>query len=80
MTEKTINVGVDLDARKAAFFVQTANKFISRVEIMVGGKRINAKSIMGTMALGIQSGQQATIITEGSDEEQAATELVSVLV
>ena len=80
MTEKTIKVGTDLDARKAAFFVQTANKFQSKVELSVDGRKINAKSIMGTISLGVVSGQQATIITDGADEAAAADELSKVLI
>ncbi len=79
MIEKTFKVGVDLDARQAAYFVQTANKFHSKVELSSEGKRINAKSIMGTMALGLQTGKEITISADGTDESAAIEELFKVL-
>lgn len=80
MTEKTITVNNALDARQAAFFVQTASKFSSKIQVSIGNKKINAKSIMGTISLGISEGQVATIIAEGSDEVVATEELSEVLV
>lgn len=80
MTEKTITVGNALDARQAAFFVQTASKFESKIQLSINDKKINAKSIMGTISLGISSGQVAKITAEGSDETAAVEELAKVLV
>lgn len=79
MTEKTITVNTALDARQAAFFVQTASKFSSRIQVLIGEKKINAKSIMGTISLGITEGQIATVVAEGADEEAAVKELSEVL-
>ena len=79
MTEKTITVNTALDARQAAFFVQTASKFESRIFVTIEDKRINAKSIMGTVSLGIMEGQIATITAEGADEEAAVEEVAGVL-
>lgn len=79
MTEKTITVNTALDARQAAFFVQTASKFNSRIQVLIGDKKINAKSIMGTISLGITEGQIATIVAEGADEADAVKELSEVL-
>lgn len=80
MTEKTITVNKALDARQAAFFVQTASKYVSKIQVLIGDKMINAKSIMGTISLGISEGQVATIIANGEDEGEAAEELSKVLV
>ena len=80
MIEKDINVSVNFDTRQAAFFVQTANRFESKIELILEGKRINAKSIMGTISLGITEGCSLKILAEGIDEEKAITDLCAVLV
>ena len=59
MTQKSITIKASLDARQAAYFVQTAGKFESEIQVSVDEKRINAKSIMGTIALNMQEGQTA---------------------
>ncbi len=79
MAEKKIIVNSSLDARQAAFFVQTASKYDCRIQVMIDDKKINAKSIMGTIALGIIKGKTAVITAEGNDAEQAVDELAGVL-
>ena len=75
MAEKKIIVNSSLDARQAAFFVQTASKYDCKIQVMIDDKKINAKSIMGTIALGIIKGKTAVITAEGNDAEQAVDEL-----
>ncbi|WP_425449885.1 HPr family phosphocarrier protein [Dethiothermospora halolimnae] len=70
---------IGLHARPAALFVQTASKFLSEIYLQMGDKKINAKSIMGIMALGVSEGDEVTIITEGDDEKRAIEELVDLL-
>lgn len=79
MAEKKVVVNSSLDARQAAFFVQTASKYDCKIQVMIDDKKINAKSIMGTIALGIIKGKTAVIIAEGNDAEQAVDELAGVL-
>lgn len=79
MTQKSITIKTSLDARQAAFFVQTAGKYESDIYVSIAEKKINAKSIMGTIALNMQSGQTAVITAEGKDENAAVEELVAVL-
>ena len=79
MAEKKILVNSSLDARQAAFFVQTASKYDCKIQVMIDDKKINAKSIMGTIALGIIKGKTAVITAEGNDAEQAVDELAGVL-
>lgn len=79
MTEKTVVIGSSLDARQAALFVQTASKFDCNIQVAIGDKKINAKSIMGTIALGIVEGQTAVITADGRDEGTAAEELCRLL-
>ena len=76
MTQKSITIKASLDARQAAYFVQTAE---SEIQVSVDEKRINAKSIMGTIALNMQEGQTALITADGKDEAAAVEELAAVL-
>lgn len=64
-----------LHARPAALFVQIASKFSSRIWVETDTKKVNAKSIMGVMSLGVQSGQEITLIVEGKDEKEAMAAL-----
>ena len=79
MTQKSIIVKNSLDARQAAYFVQTAGKFEADIYVSIDEKKINAKSIMGTIALNMQEGQTAMIIANGADEAAAVEELAAVL-
>ena len=73
MVEKKVEVKLKtgLQARPAALFVQEASRFSADVFIEKGGKKVNAKSIMGLMSLAINSGAAITLIAEGSDEQEA---------
>lgn len=73
--EVVIKNKIGLHARPAALFVQTANKFISEIMVKKGNSTINAKSIMGIMALGVSHGETIEIIVDGPDEENAIQEL-----
>jgi len=73
--EVLIKNKIGLHARPAALFVQTANKFISEIMVKKGNSTINAKSIMGIMALGVSHGETIEIIVDGPDEENAIQEL-----
>jgi phosphotransferase system HPr (HPr) family protein len=75
MTEKVIKVGTSLEARPAAMFVQTASKFQSSIYVEVGNKRVNGKSIMGMISMGILDDQSVKLIANGADEAQAISEL-----
>ena len=79
MTQKAIVIKSALDARQAAYFVQTAGKFEADIQVSVDEKKINAKSIMGTIALNMQEGQTAVITADGADEAAAVEELAAVL-
>jgi phosphotransferase system HPr (HPr) family protein len=68
-----------LHARPASIFVAEATKFQSEIFIEVNGKRVNAKSILGLLTLGISKGSKTTIITEGPDEEKALNSLCELV-
>lgn len=59
------------DVRPVALLVQEASKYDSRVYIRMGNKKVNAKSIMGMMSLGLMNGEELEVIAEGEDEESA---------
>ena len=63
----TIELATGMEARPIALLVQVASQFNSDIYLETPGKRVNAKSIMGMMALG----EEVTIVTSGADEEEA---------
>ncbi|WAH39265.1 HPr family phosphocarrier protein [Alicyclobacillus dauci] len=75
----TLKNGSGLHARPASQFVAEATKFSSDVFVEVNGKRVNAKSILGLLALGAPQGATVSIITEGPDEEQALDALCKLV-
>ena len=60
-----------LEARPVALLVQEASKYESRIYIQSEEKRVNAKSIMGMMSLGLNNGDVLTVSAEGTDEDVA---------
>lgn len=73
MIQKPIRIKLEtgLEARPVAMLVQVASQFESSVYINVNDKKVNAKSIMGMMSLGLASGEEITVTTDGKDEEAA---------
>lgn len=81
MTEKkiTVKIASGLEARPVALFVQVASQFESNIYVEMQDKKVNAKSIMGMMSLGVLEGEDITISADGSDEEKAIMELEKYL-
>jgi catabolite repression HPr-like protein len=81
MIEKQVVIGLDsgLEERPIAVLVQMASKYESDVYLASGNKKVNAKSIMGMMGMGMRSGESVTIVTEGIDEDAAADEIIQYL-
>ena len=73
MREKEIEIGLEtgLEARPVALLVQVASQFESDIYIESGNKRVNAKSIMGMMRLGLDNGEKVKVTTNGDDENTA---------
>ena len=67
----TIQANMDMEARPIAHLVQEASQYTSKVYIELDEKKINAKSIMGMMSMGLQSGDEVIITVNGEDEEVA---------
>lgn len=69
--ELTITNVDGLRASKAAMFVQVAGGFASQVFVEKGNKKINAKSIMGVLSLGVKQGEKIYVFANGKDEKEA---------
>ena len=70
---------VGLHARPATFFFQKANEFKSSIWIEKEERRVNAKSLLGILSLGIVGGTSIRVIADGSDEQAAVDGLVSLV-
>ena len=75
----TIQIPTGLEARPVAIFVQVASRFESSIYVEVGTKRVNAKSIMGMMTLGLDVGEEVVVSAAGNDEDAAIAEIEKYL-
>ncbi len=75
----TINLSTGLEAKPVAQLVQVASKYRSEIFVEVGKKKVNAKSLMGMMTLGLDAGEEITVSANGEDEESAMTEVEQYL-
>ena len=74
-----INNQVGLHARPATFFIQKANEYKSGIWIEKDDRKVNAKSLLGVLSLGIVKGMEVNIIAEGEDEDEAVDTLVNLI-
>ena len=77
--EVVVKNQVGLHARPATFFIQRANSFKSSIWVEKDDRKVNAKSLLGVLSLGIVKGTTITIIADGTDDEEAVKTLVSVI-
>ena len=70
---------VGLHARPATFFIQKANEFKSSIWVEKDERKVNAKSLLGVLSLGITKGTSITIIADGADEQNAVGTLVNLI-
>ena len=75
----TIKNSVGLHARPATFFVQKANSYKSSIWVEKGDCRVNAKSLLGVLSLGIAQGMTIKLIADGSDENEALDGLENLI-
>ena len=68
-----------LYAKAATSFVQKANEFKSQIWIEKDERRVNAKSLLGVLSLGIVKGTAVTLVADGADEEEAIDTLVALI-
>ncbi len=69
--EITITNSIGLHARPATFFIQKANAYKSSIWVEKDDRRVNAKSLLGVLSLGIAQGMTITLIADGQDESVA---------
>ncbi|MBQ8408974.1 MAG: HPr family phosphocarrier protein [Clostridia bacterium] len=77
--EVVITNASGLHARPATFFIQKANCYKSTILIEKDDRKVNAKSLLGVLSLGIAKGMTVTLIADGQDEEAAIDGLVSLI-
>ena len=70
---------VGLHARPATFFIQKANEFSASIWISKDERKVNAKSLLGVLSLGITRGTAVTLTADGADEEAAIEGLVNLV-
>ena len=75
----TITNSIGLHARPATFFIQKANSYKSSIWVEKEERRVNAKSLLGVLSLGIAKGMTITLIADGQDEESAINGLVELI-
>ena len=77
--EVTVQNHVGLHARPATFFIQKANEFKASIWVEKEKRRVNAKSLLGVLSLGIVGNTPIKIIADGADEQQAVDSLVKLV-
>ena len=77
--EVVVQNQVGLHARPATFFIQKANEYKSSIWVEKEERRVNAKSLLGVLSLGIVGGTTIKIIADGSDEESSVESLVKLV-
>ena len=75
----TVKNQVGLHARPATFFIQKANEFKASIWIEKEERKVNAKSLLGVLSLGITKGTEIKIIADGEDAEDAVEGLVELI-
>lgn len=81
MTSKSIQIKLEngLEARPVALLVQEASKYDSIIYVQSEDKKVNAKSIMGMMSLGLANGEKLVVTADGADEETAVINIEKFL-
>jgi len=75
----TITNNIGLHARPATFFIQKANTYRASIWIEREDRKINAKSLLGVLSMGIAKGMTITLTAEGDDEEKAINGLIELI-
>ena len=77
--EITIQIPEGLEARPVALLVQVESQYGSEIYVESDNKKVNAKSIMGMMTLGLFAGETVTVTADGEDEEEAMANIEKFL-
>ena len=79
MKEVAVQNPIGLHARPATFFIQKANEFKASIWVEKDERKVNAKSLIGVLSLGITKGTEITVMGDGPDEEDAVGTLVELI-
>ena len=79
LREITVVNDVGLHARPATFFIQKANSYKASIWIEKEDRRVNAKSLLGVLSMGIVKGTKITVIADGEDEAEAVNGLCDLI-
>lgn len=77
--ETVVNNKVGLFARPATFFIQKANEFKCSIWVEKDDRRVNAKSLLGVLSMGIMDGTSISLIADGVDETEALDALTKLV-
>ena len=77
--EITVTNQVGLHARPATFFIQKANEFSSSIWVEKDDRKVNGKSLLGVLSLGITKGTTITVYADGADQDEALDALESLI-
>ena len=77
--EITVKNEVGLHARPATYFIQKANEFKRGIGVEKEERRVNAKSLLGVLSVGIMKDTTVTLIADGSDEKEAVDALAELI-
>ncbi|MBQ8173844.1 MAG: HPr family phosphocarrier protein [Clostridia bacterium] len=77
--EVTIQNAVGLHARPATFFIQKANSYKCSIWVEKDERKVNAKSLLGVLSLGIVQGMSVTLLADGADEKDAVEGLAALV-
>lgn len=77
--EVTVVNPVGLHVRPATFFIKKANSYKSSIWVEKDDRRVNAKSLLGVLSLGVAKGMSITLIADGDDEDEAISGLVELI-
>ena len=77
--EAVVNNQVGLHARPATFFIQKASGFKSTIWVEKEGRKVNAKSLLGVLSLGIVKGTNIQLMADGPDEKEAVEALYTMI-
>ncbi|MCR4686724.1 MAG: HPr family phosphocarrier protein [Lachnospiraceae bacterium] len=73
--EMVVELSGGMEPRPVAMLVQVASQYDSSIYIQVGNKKVNAKSIMGMMSLGLDAGDKVMVSCDGADESEASADI-----
>ena len=81
MIRKSVTIGISngLEARPIAMLVQVASQYVSNIYLESEERKVNAKSIMGMMSLGLYQIDDLTVVADGTDEEEAVAQIENYL-